>query len=379
MEVSNAQTLTAECSCEQCIIARLDEQNKIWLYQLDEEGRLNPTLSMIRTIDQQMKLGAPVTLAVQAAMNELNASLASVRGDITSVIRGYVGELRHTSEENTEQLRRQVTEIMQLQLHAKNVVDSMKLLLEQAKPGAEIEADLKDMLANLNTLLAKFQVPSIKGDQKETQLSRLLHEAFFANPNVEVDAIGGPDATDFIVKFKQESVVVGTILVENKANGRWSNEYAVQVENDLERYHTTMAILCVDSLPRNAKAKGFTVNSGYGIVVVTSMDLVVPTITMYYEIHAQHYAIRKKAIDLEALAADKDIVFYLNDTLEALKECKKINDAIDDAKKDIHGCTERLTERIQKNNRKIADILASHRVGHKGDSQPCDLRGVCVS
>jgi len=337
MEVSNAQTLTAECSCEQCIIARLDEQNKIWLYQLDEEGRLNPTLSMIRTIDQQMKLGAPVTLAVQAAMNELNASLASVRGDITSVIRGYVGELRHTSEENTEQLRRQVTEIMQLQLHAKNVVDSMKLLLEQAKPGAEIEADLKDMLANLNTLLAKFQVPSIKGDQKETQLSRLLHEAFFANPNVEVDAIGGPDATDFIVKFKQESVVVGTILVENKANGRWSNEYAVQVENDLERYHTTMAILCVDSLPRNAKAKGFTVNSGYGIVVVTSMDLVVPTITMYYEIHAQHYAIRKKAIDLEALAADKDIVFYLNDTLEALKECKKINDAIDDAKKDIHG------------------------------------------
>ena len=135
-----------------------------------------------------------------------------------------------------------------------------------------------------------------------------------------------------------------------------------------------MAVLCVDTLPRAAKAKAFTVKSGRGLVVTTTADLVVPTITMYYEIHAHHYAIKKKAIDLEALAADRDIIFYLNDTLEALKECKKINDAIDDAKKDIHGCTERLTERIQQNNRKIADILVSHKAGHKRDSQPCDLR-----
>jgi len=373
MTLSNDQCLAVGYPCEQCVIARLDEQNRVWLCKLEEEKRLNPTFSMFRSIDQQMKLGASVTLAVQTALNEMNVELASVKEDIGSTIKTYAGELRGTSQENMEQLRRQVTEIVQL--HTKNVLDSVRLLLEQGKPAAQIEGDLRELVGSMNTLLAKFQVPFVKGDQKEAQLSRVLHEAFFANPNIETQPLGGPDATDFIVRFKHESIIIGTILVENKSNSKWSSEYAVQVENDLERYHTTMAILCVDSLPRTAKGKGFTVNSGRGIVVVTSMELVVPTITIYYEIHAQHYAIKRKAMDLESLAADKDIVFYLNDSLEALKECKKINDAVDDAKKDIHGCTERLTERIQKNNRKIADILASHKAGDKRDSQPCDLRG----
>jgi hypothetical protein len=358
--------------CEQCLVGKLDEQNKAWLCELEEEKRLNSTLSMARTIDEQVRLGAPVTLAVQKVLDEINLSLASVKEDIGRTIKDYVNELRGAAGESTETLRKQVTDVVQL--HANNMVDTVKSLLQQGKSASEIENDLKELLGSLNTLLARFQLPNIKGDQKELQLAKALQEAFFANPSVEVQPLGGSDSTDCLVKFKHESIVIGSILVESKSNGRWSNDYAVQVENDLERYHTTMAILCVDSLPRNAKAKGFTVNSGYGIVVVTSMELVVPTITMYYEIHAQHYAVRKKAIDLEALGADRDIVFYLNDTLEALKECKKINDAIDDAKKDIHGCTERLTERIQKNNRKIADILASHRADHKRDSQPYDSR-----
>jgi len=346
------------CQCEECIITRLDEENRRWLCELEEEKRLNSTLSMIRAIDQQMKLGAPVTLAVQTALNAIHASLSSVKEDIGFTVKGYVGEIRGNAQESTEQLCKQVTEI--IQLHAKNVVDSVKLLLEQGKSATEIESNLRELLGNLNTLLARFQVPTFKGDQKEVQLSKVLHEAFFANPNIELEPLGGPDATDFIVKFKHESVIIGSILVESKSSGRWSNDYTEQVEKDLERYHTAMALLCVDTLPRTAKARGFTINHGRGIVVITSMELVIPTIAMYYEIHAQHYAIKKKAIDLEALTADKDISFYLNDSLEALKECKKINDTIDDAKEEIHGCTERLTERIQKNNRKIAEILAKH-------------------
>jgi uncharacterized protein YoxC len=356
-----ASTLLAGSTalCGECIVARIDEQNKAWFHQLEEEKRLNSTLSMARTIDEQVRLGAPVTLAVQKALGEINLSLASVKEDIGRTIKDYVDELRGATGESTEILRKQVTDIVQL--HANNMVDTVKSLLQQGKSASEIENDLRELLGSLNTLLARFQLPSIKGDQKELQLAKALQEAFFANPSIEVQPLGGSDSTDCLVKFKHESVVIGSILVESKSNGRWSNDYAEQVESDLERYHASMAVLCVDTLPRAAKAKGFTVNSRRGIVVTTSMDLVVPTITMYYEIHAQHYAIREKAIDLEALAADRDIVFYLNDTLGALEECKKINDAIDDAKKDIHGCTERLTERIQKNNRKIAEILARHR------------------
>jgi uncharacterized protein YoxC len=350
---------TPECRCEHCIVTRLDEENKVWLYQLDEERRLNPTLSMVRAIDQQMKLGAPVTLAVQTALNEINARLVSVKEDLGCAIKDYVGEIRGVAVENTQQLRKQVTEIVQV--HAKNVVDTVRLLMAQGKSASEIESSLKELLGNLNTLLARFQVPTVKGDQNELQLSKILHEAFFANPNVEVQPLGGPDATDFLIRFKYESVVIGSVLVERKANGKWSNDYTEQVKSDLERYHTAMAILCVDTLPRTARSKGFTVDNGRGMVVVTCTELVIATIAMYYEIHLQYYGIKKKAIDLQALAADKDISFYLNDSLEALKECKKINDAIDDAKKDIHECTERLAERIQKNNRKIAEILAKHK------------------
>jgi hypothetical protein len=358
MVVTDALLVAPRSRCEQCLVGKLDEQNKAWLCELEEEKRLNSTLLMARTIDEQVRLGAPAALAVQSALGEIKLSLASVKEDIGRTIKDYVDELRGAGGESTDILRNQVTDIVQL--HANHVVDTVKLLLQQGKSVTEIENDLRELVGRLNTLLARFQLPTIKGDQKELQLARILQEAFFASPSIDVQPLGGPDSTDCLVKFKHESVIIGSILVESKSNGRWSNDYAEQVENDLERYHASMAVLCVDTLPRTAKAKGFTVNSGRGIVVTTSMDLVVPTIAMYYDIHAQHYAIKKKAIDLETLAADRDIIFYLNDTLEALKECKKINDAIDDTRKDIHGCTERLAERIQKNNRKIAEILAKH-------------------
>jgi hypothetical protein len=120
-----------------------------------------------------------------------------------------------------------------VQLHANNMVDTVKSLLQQGKSASEIEDDLRELLGSLNTLLARFQLPSIKGDQKELQLAKALQEAFFANPSVEVQPLGGSDSTDCLVKFKHESVVIGSILVESKSNGRWSNDYAEQVERTL--------------------------------------------------------------------------------------------------------------------------------------------------
>jgi len=333
--------------CERCVLAKIDEQNMIWLCKLEEEDRLNSTLSMVRAIDQQMQVGVPLTAVVQNALKEVNLA-----------IKRYMDELHGMSEQSSELIRERVTEIVHL--HSAHVVDSVKLLLEQNKSVGEIEHDLKQLTSNLSALLAKFQLPTIKGEQKELELSKILHDAFFANANIEVQPLGGADATDFLLKLKHDSVVIGSVLVESKSNGKWSNDYAQQVENDLERYHTSMAILCVDTLPRAARGRGFTVNNGRGIVVTTSIELVVPTITIYYDIHAQYYAIKKKAIDLEELTADRDISYYLNETLQALDECKKINDAIDDTKQKIHACTERLSERIQRNNRKIAEVLARY-------------------
>ena len=319
MTVANLQACTCPLSpdslvCAQCggtlstssgIFSKIDLGVQEWFYELDSEGRLNPTLTMYRFLDRQIRQGAPVVAVVQEAVREIDKTLSS-----------------------------------------------------QGKSITEIESRITRATSTLETALTALRLPGVKGEEGELYVLRELQDAFLGQSCVKIEPIGGPDATDALVKFHRGDIEIGRCLVEVKSRKSWSSDYLDQVRDDMKRYNVPLAVLAVDKLPKAAKARGFHVDAEVGVVVTGPPELVVPTVTMFYEIHAASYGVQKRTLDLQSLAADRDLVYYINDNMKVLEHCKKISDAMEYAKRSVDEQVASISTRLKDNNGKIAAILA---------------------
>jgi hypothetical protein len=276
-----------------------------WFYELDADGRLNPTLTMYMVLDRQIGQGVPAAAAIQHAVNEIG-----------------------------------------------------KTLLEQGKSISEIEGRISQAASTLQTCLTALHLPGVKGEEGELNVLRELQEAFLGQSAVRIEPIGGPDATDALAKFYQGQIEIGSSLVEVKSRKTWSSDYLDQVREDMKRYKAPLAVLAVDKLPKAAKARGFHVDTEVGVVVTAPPELVVPTVTMFYEIHAASYALQKRTLDLESIAADRDLLYYINDNMKVLENCKTISDAIDDARRTVEEQLASISQRLKDNAARIAGVFA---------------------
>jgi hypothetical protein len=101
-------------------------------------------------------------------------------------------------------------------------------------------------------------------------------------------------------------------------------------------------------------------DSARGIVIITTPEMAVSTLAMFYDMYVENYRLGKKTIDLQAIMDNKDIIYHINDNLECLNDCKKINDCIDKSQRDIHRHISKIMNRLKGNNEKIALILSKH-------------------
>ena len=194
-------------------------------------------------------------------------------------------------------------------------------------------------------------------------LLSMINEAFLANRNVSIEPLGGPDAADVIVKFSYQDLEIGRVLIESKASETWSNQFLEQTKRDMKRYGIATAILSVKKTPRAAKVKGYMIDDTLGIIIITTPEMAVSTLAMFYDIYVENYRLGKKTIDLQAIMDNKDILYHINDNLECLNDCKKINDCIDKSQRDIHKYVSSIINRLKGNNEKIAMILSEHGKG----------------
>ena len=319
MAMANMHTCTCPLSsdslvCARCsgvlsaasgILSKIDLGVQDWFYELDADGRLNPTLTMYMVLDRQIGQGAPVAAAVQHAVKEIG-----------------------------------------------------KTISDQGKSISEIEGRLSQATSTLQTCLTALRLPGVKGEEGELNVLRELQDAFLGQSAVRIEPIGGPDATDAIAKFYQGEIEIGRSLVEVKSRKTWSNDHLDQVRDDMKRYKAPLAVLAVDKLPKAAKARGFHVDTEVGVVVTAAPELVVPTMTMFYEIHAASYRLQKRTLDLESIAADRDLLHYINDNMKVLENCKTISDAMDDARRTVEEQLASISERLKTNAAKIAAIIA---------------------
>jgi hypothetical protein len=86
---------------------------------------------------------------------------------------------------------------------------------------------------------------------------------------------------------------------------------------------------------------------------------------MFYEIHANSYKLQNRTLSLESLASDRDLLFYLEDNMKILEDCKKISDQADDSAKKIKTYTTNIASRLQENNRALAQILSKFSITAK--------------
>jgi hypothetical protein len=84
------------------------------------------------------------------------------------------------------------------------------------------------------------------------------------------------------------------------------------------------------------------------------------TLAMFYDLYLENYRLGKKTFNLQAIMDDKDIVCHINDNMNCLDDCKKINDCIDKSHRDIHQHVSAIMSRLKDNNEKIALILSKH-------------------
>ena len=276
--------------------------------------------------------------------------------------------IEQMQKEMKEDTKKFVKEIVEEQV--KTLVEKVEILLKQGKTMDEIEKELKTALGGLegavggiNAIIQSLKISSIKGEKAELELLSMISEAFLANKNVSVEPLGGPDATDVIVKFSHQDLEIGRVLIESKASERWSNEFLEQTKKDMKRYGIATAILSVIKPPRGAKVKGYMIDDTLGIVIITKPEMAVSTLAMFYDIYAANYRLGKKTIDLQAIMDNKDILYHINDNLECLNDCKKINDCIDKSQRDIHRHVSSIVNRLKGNNEKIALILSKHGKG----------------
>jgi predicted transcriptional regulator len=153
---------------------------------------------------------------------------------------------------------------------------------------------------------------------------------------------------------------IGRVLIESKAGNAWSNDYLEQTKRDMNRYGIATAILSVVKPPRGAKVKGYTIDDSLGIVIITTPELAVSTLAMFYDLYLANYRLGKKTFNLQTIMDDKDILCHINDNMNCLDDCKKINDCIDKSNRDIHQYVSAIMGRLKDNNEKIALILSKH-------------------
>jgi len=256
-------------------------------------------------------------------------------------------------------------------------VEKVELLLKQGKTVDEIEKELKSVLGELeiakgglNAILQSFKIAPVKGERAELELLSMIYEAFLANKNVSVEPLGGPDATDVIVKFLYQDLEIGRVLIESKASERWNNAFLEQIQKDMRRYGIATAILSVLKLPRGAKVEAYTVDDTLGLVVITTPEMAISNLTMFYDIYLANYRLGRRTINLQAIMDDRDIVYHINDNLECLNDCKKIKDCVDKSQRAIHNHVPNIANRLKNNNEKIALILSEHwkNVAHRSQS-----------
>jgi hypothetical protein len=391
-----------------CILAQMESGVRNWLFQLEKEKRLNIALKAFKAIDDQAKVGAQVEHIVSQALKEIDSGFGNVKDGINNVLKNVKAEMDEsikeylrnlmdqtkTSREETEKfikgiveqqvsnligkvdlLLRQGKGIEEIQRELKDdikkfvgeiveeqvklLVGKVEMLLRQSKAIDEIEKQLKEAVGGLNTILERFKVPTVKGEEKELELLKMINEAFLGNQNVVLEPIGGPDATDAIVIFRHQDLEIGRVLIESKAAKTWKNEFLEQVKSDMSRYNIATAILATETLPRSAKVKGYTIDDNLGIIVITTPEMAVPTVAMFYDIYACSYRFGK-TMDLKAILEKKDIVHYVEDNLNCLDDCKKIIDCIGDANEKIEKYVKNIMNRIKQNNEKIIEILSQY-------------------
>lgn len=276
-----------------------------------------------------------------------------------------VKSIEQMQKEMKEDTKSFVKEIVQEQVRA--LVEKVELLLKQGKTIEEIEKELKaassgleNATSGLNTLLQSFRVSSVRGEKGELELLKMINETFLTDKNIRIEPLGGPDATDVIVKFCCQDLEIGRVLIESKASQSWSNEFLEQTKKDMKRYGVATAILAVEKTPKGAKVRGYMIDDTLGIVVITTPEMASSTLAMFYDLYLANYRLGKKTVSLQTIMDDKDIIFHINDNLECLADCKKINDCVDKAQRDIHKHVSVITDRLKSNNEKIAEILMKH-------------------
>jgi hypothetical protein len=333
----------------------MEDENEEWLVELDSQGRLNCTLATFRSIDRQYKVGAPVAVAVSQAMNEISSDISGIKKEVIKDIVDRFSQLQTQNQSDAAQLREVIREIVAQQ--SQDVMGQVRLLQDQGKSVAEIHGLLKETVGSMQTVMTAFQVPAIRGEEGEVFSIKSLQEAFFGVPGVKVEMVGGSDATDGLIKFSQNEAEIGRAIVEVKSRKTWANAFLDQVRSDMERYDAPLAVIVADKLPRNAKGKGFAIDSQVGLIIVTTVDLLVPTVSMFYEIHLLTFKMQKKTLDLGSLAADKDLIHYINDNMNCLDYCKQIIDSAKDSAAKIEKLASAMSTRLHTNNRKIAEIM----------------------
>lgn len=273
--------------------------------------------------------------------------------------------IEQIQKELKEDTKKFVKEIVEEQV--KTLVEKVEILLKQGKTMDEIEKELKTALGGLEgavggitAILQRLKIAPVKGERAELELLSMINEAFLANKNVAIEPLGGPDATDVIVKFSHQDLEIGRVLMESKATEKWSNEFLEQTKRDMKRYGIATAILSVLKTPRGAKVKGYMIDDTLGIIIITTPEMAVSTLAMFYDMYVENYRLGKKTIDLQAIMDNKDILYHINDNLECLNDCKKINDCIDKSQRDIHRHVHNIMNRLKGNNEKIALILSKH-------------------
>ena len=88
--------------------------------------------------------------------------------------------------------------------------------------------------------------------------------------------------------------------------------------------------------------------------------MVASTLAMFYDMYLSNWRFGKKTLSLQAIMDDKDILCHIEDNMNCLDDCKKINDSIDKSQRDIHQAVSSIINRLKENNEKIALFLSKH-------------------
>lgn len=335
----------------------LDGSIESWLDDLAREDRLNSTLASYCAIDRQFKHGAPVGAAVTQAISEIGAKLGFMQKEVEDELKKIFQEMISRNDISAEQLTKTAKEVVKEQ--TESVISQVRILLEQGKAISEASGLLKEAAGSVQAVLASSKIAGVKGEEAEVQTIQNLRDAFFGIEGVKIEPIGGADATDGVLTFLYRGLEVGRILLEIKARRAWNSEFLVQVRDDMKRYDTSLAVLVAEKLPRNAKGKGFSVDTETGIVVVVGPELVFQTVSMFYELHTSVFKLQKKALDLGSLTSNKDFLFYVNDNLKCLDDCKQISDVLNDSSRKITDRLASISSRLQHNIGAIAKMLSA--------------------